>query len=71
LDQINCNVTVPPGRYWLDVNTGAWGYEGGPQQGVVGDCGEQLAQESPAQGEYIEDRIFNETGVSLILNPVY
>lgn len=21
---------IPPGRYWLDVNTGDWGYEGNP-----------------------------------------
>jgi len=26
---------IPDGRYWLDYNTGAWGYEGGYQQGVL------------------------------------
>lgn len=71
LDQINCNVSVPPGRYWLDLNTGSWGFEGGPQEGVIGACGEQLARESPAQDHYIEDRIFNRSGISIIQNPVY
>lgn len=27
---------IPDGRYWLDVNTGIWGYEGGPAQGLLG-----------------------------------
>jgi hypothetical protein len=30
---------VPNGRYWLDPQTGAWGYAGHPRvQGVVGDA---------------------------------
>lgn len=28
---------IPDGRYWLDLRSGAWGYAGGPQQGVVGE----------------------------------
>jgi len=28
---------IPNGRYWLDLNTGAWGFEGGPLQGYLGD----------------------------------
>ncbi len=27
---------IPDRRYWLDVNTGIWGYEGGPAQGLLG-----------------------------------
>jgi hypothetical protein len=27
---------VPNGRYWLNQETGAWGYEGGPLQGYIG-----------------------------------
>jgi len=27
---------IPDGRYWLNLNTGEWGYEGGPAQGVLG-----------------------------------
>lgn len=27
---------VPDGRYWLDPASGAWGYEGGPVEGVLG-----------------------------------
>ncbi len=38
LDTLNGGFT-PPGRYWLNPETGAWGYEGGPQQGVVGGEG--------------------------------
>ncbi len=34
LDALNGEF-IPAGRYWLNVETGAWGYEGGPQQGVI------------------------------------
>ena len=27
---------IPDGRYWLNINNGEWGYEGGPAQGVLG-----------------------------------
>jgi hypothetical protein len=27
---------VPDGRYWINLQTGEWGYEGGPRQGVIG-----------------------------------
>lgn len=27
---------VPDGRYWLNLETGAWGYEGGPLMGYIG-----------------------------------
>jgi hypothetical protein len=27
---------VPDGRYWLNLETGAWGYEGGSLQGYIG-----------------------------------
>lgn len=27
---------VPDGRYWLDAQSGAWGYENGPIQGYIG-----------------------------------
>jgi len=37
LDQMSC-ARVPDGRYWIDIRTGAWGYEGGPPQGRVGDA---------------------------------
>jgi hypothetical protein len=26
---------VPDGRYWLNFETGEWGYENGPRQGVI------------------------------------
>jgi hypothetical protein len=34
---------IPNGRYWLDPQTGAWGYAGNPSvQGVLGEaCGQQ------------------------------
>jgi hypothetical protein len=39
LARLNCT-EVPDGNYWLDLRSGAWGYAGGPQQGVVGEgCG--------------------------------
>lgn len=27
---------IPNGRYWLNLNTGQWGYEGGSAQGMLG-----------------------------------
>lgn len=34
---------IPNGNYWLDMQTGAWGYARNPQvQGVLGEaCGQQ------------------------------
>ena len=68
VDQLSCGARVPNGRYWLNMITGAWGYEGGPIQGVVGHC-----QTAEPRGEqrYIEDRIFEQSGISIIHNPVY
>lgn len=36
LDRAAC-LRVPDGRYWIDMRTGIWGYEGGAPQGRVGD----------------------------------
>ena len=30
---------IPNGRYWLNVYTGQWGYEGGPAEGYLGGGG--------------------------------
>ena len=37
LDGLNCGSPVPDGRYWLNTQTGAWGYQGGGQEGVIGE----------------------------------
>ena len=36
LDSLSCNI-IPDGRYWLNTNTGIWGYEGGGAQGHISD----------------------------------
>lgn len=36
LDRAAC-LRVPDGRYWIDMRSGIWGYEGGAPQGRVGD----------------------------------
>ncbi|MCZ4305071.1 hypothetical protein O4G98_10010 [Zoogloeaceae bacterium G21618-S1] len=36
LDRAAC-LRVPNGRYWIDMRSGVWGYEGGAPQGRVGD----------------------------------
>lgn len=36
LDRASC-LRVPNGRYWIDMRSGVWGYEGGAPQGRVGD----------------------------------
>jgi hypothetical protein len=49
---------VPDGRYWLDTTSGAWGYEGGPAQGVLGL--EEEVEASSAAGapkRYYEDYV--------------
>jgi hypothetical protein len=39
---------IPNGNYWLNLQTGAWGYAGNPRvQGVFGDaCGRQQPRRS-------------------------
>lgn len=27
---------IPPGEYWINFDTGAWGYKNGPAQGFIG-----------------------------------
>lgn len=36
LDRLSCS-HIPNGRYWLNVRTGIWGYEGGGAQGHIAD----------------------------------
>lgn len=35
LGVLNCNTGVPGGDYWIDFQTGAWGYAGGAREGVL------------------------------------
>lgn len=45
LDAASC-ARVPNGRYWIDMRTGVWGYEGGWAQGRVGDYCRQSRRKS-------------------------
>ena len=60
LDELN-GEPVPDGRYWLDTTTGAWGYEGGPQEGVLGQEEAPVTATSPGAatggGRYFEDEV--------------
>jgi hypothetical protein len=69
LDAINCGEAVPNGNYWVNWANRAWGYEGGPQQGWLPNC--QRRESSASASRYVEDRIFERSGVSIIQNPVY
>ena len=41
LDRASCT-RVPNGRYWLNLRTGIWGYDGAPPQGRMGEhCRQQ------------------------------
>jgi hypothetical protein len=74
LDYLNCGRPVPNGRYWVNWVQRTWGYEGGPAQGRLQDCTRGARQSAPARGgssRYVEDRIFERSGVSIIQNPVY
>lgn len=37
LENLQCG-PIPSGRYWLNPQTGIWGYEGGRAQGRLGDA---------------------------------
>jgi hypothetical protein len=74
LDLLNCAGTVPNGRYWINWVTRAWGYEGGPQQDFLPQCGQQAEASSgggSSSGGYFEDRMFERYGIDMIQNPVY
>lgn len=49
LDRAAC-ARVPDGRYWIDMRTGVWGYEGGPPQGRVGDACRQRRRSLSERG---------------------
>ena len=52
LDGLNCGSPVPDGRYWLNTQTGAWGYQGGRQEGFIGeDCSGSQGQTGGDQGK--------------------
>jgi hypothetical protein len=69
LDSLNCGAPVPSGRYWVNWQTRAWGYEGGPRQGWLPDCRRQA--NAPAGRRFIEDRVFERYGVDMIHMPTY
>jgi hypothetical protein len=80
LDVANCGAPVPDGSYWLNINTGAWGYQGGPQEGIIGDQCRAAANDSGRQPENQtgtwEDRMTGEGSPNwgntpIIVNPVY
>lgn len=80
LDTLNCGVPVPNGRYWLNTNTGAWGFQGGPRQGIIGAACRQATYSTPGQpanhGGTWEDRMIgngtrNWGETPIIVNPVY
>ena len=48
LDSLNCGATVPNGNFWVKA-TGAWGYPGGGQEGVIGEkCANPSAPPKPS-----------------------
>ncbi len=52
LDTLNCGSPVPDGRYWLNTQTGAWGYQGGGQEGFIGqDCAASQGQGGAGDGK--------------------
>ena len=55
LDEVTCS-SVPDGRYWLDFETGVWGYEGIPaSQGFIWDnCLQQPSGQQ--QGSSLSER---------------
>jgi hypothetical protein len=66
LEQHAC-APIPSGSYWLDLNTGLWGYEGGPAQGQLGDaCGSGGSSTRTPGGDIIGDCYYDpQTGCSV------
>lgn len=60
LDALNCGNAVPNGHYWLNVNTGAWGFQGGPQAGVLGSGCRASAPRSNQNGDCASKYRFHE-----------
>ena len=60
VDQATCS-TVPNGRYWLDTETGIWGYEGLPiPVGHITDgCQSFAPQNQPRRSLSERDRLLN------------
>lgn len=56
LDALNGGL-VPDGRYWLDLDSGAWGYEGGPTAGVLGQEEDAGTPGNAGQTGYFEDEV--------------
>lgn len=80
LDTVNCGTAVPDGQYWLNINTGAWGFQGGRQQGIIGEQCRAATYATPRQrgnaGGTWEDRMIgngtrNWGDTPIIVNPVY
>lgn len=78
----SCGQPVSDGDYWFNWDTGAWGYAGGPQEGVLACYGSPSAATEPEQESAPQD----EGGASpdwetrmceqgmcdgVIINPVY
>ena len=49
LDRAAC-ARIPDGRYWIDMRSGVWGYEGGVPQGRVGDNCQQRRKSLSERG---------------------
>lgn len=57
LEQLSCS-RIPDGRYWLDIQTGIWGYQGGGAQGHISDnCN---APQSPSKSDCESQYRFSE-----------
>lgn len=52
---------IPDGNYWLDYNSGYWGYVGGPAQGILGrpdiDLNSAVSEGKNTDRRWFEDKV--------------
>lgn len=62
LDALN-EEFIPPGEYWINYDTGAWGYKGGPAQGIIGQQTQSQNQDNRSYDEVRDDFCINNPGI--------
>ena len=55
---------IPPGEYWINIDTGAWGYKNGPAQGIIGQQAQPQAYDNSTSDNRSYDEVHDDFCVS-------
>ena len=55
---------IPPGEYWINFDTGAWGFKDGPAQGIIGQQAQPQAYDDRAYDNRSYDDVRDDFCVS-------